>query len=70
MDIDIRVNKIHGPAFDDADVKLATFLTYSEHRLADIHGNSSGAHCEGNALYFGARKFMPNKFREVRFFSS
>ena len=39
--IDSRVNKVHGPVFSDADVSLAMNLAYSEHRLDDIHGNTS-----------------------------
>ena len=50
-DIDIRVSKIHGPVFDDTEVNPISLLTYSEHRLADIHGNARGAHCEDNALF-------------------
>ena len=39
--IDSRVNTVHGPVFSDADVNLAMNLAYSEHRLDDIHGNTS-----------------------------
>ena len=40
MDIDIRVNTVHGPVFDDVEVSPAALLTYSEHMFADIHGNT------------------------------
>ena len=48
--IDSRVNTVHVPVFSDAEVNPAANLTYSENRLADIHGNDSGAHCE--VMYF------------------
>ena len=66
-DIDIQVSNVHGPVFDDAEVNLAALLIFSEHRLADIQGNASGAYCDDNVLYFFAREFMPDKFWEVLF---
>ena len=61
------MNMPHGPVFINAEAIPIDLLTYSEHRLADIHGNSRGAHCEGNVLYFDAREFMTDNFREVLF---
>ena len=57
----------HGPVFINAEAIPIDLLTYSEHRFPDIHGNSRGAHCEGNVLYFGEREFMTDNFREVLF---
>ena len=57
----------HGPVFINAEAIPTDLLTYSEHRLADIHGNSRGAHCEGNVLYFDVIKFSPDKLREALF---
>jgi len=34
------VNTVHGPIFSDEEVNPAANLTYSENRLADIHGNT------------------------------
>ena len=38
--IDSLVNTVQGPVFNDAEVNPAANLTYSENRLADIHGNT------------------------------
>ena len=65
MDIDIRVNTVHGPVFDDVEVSPAALLTYSEHMFADIHGNVSGAHYDVNVLCFVEREIMPDKLRKV-----
>ena len=65
MDIDIRVNTVHGPVFDDVEVSPAALLTYSEHMFADIHGNVSGDHYDVNVLCFGEREIMPDKLRKV-----
>jgi hypothetical protein len=70
MDIDIRVNTVHGPVFDDVEVSPAALLTYSEHMFADIHGNVSGAHYDVNVLCFGEREIMPDKLRKVHCFLS
>ena len=52
---------------DEAEVNPATLLSYSEYMLAEIHGNPSGAHYEGNMLCFDERELMPDKLREVLF---
>ena len=61
------MNIAHGPVFINAEISPTELLTYSEYRLVNIHGNARGAHCEGNVLYFDAREFMTDNFREVLF---
>ena len=39
---------VHGPVFSDEEVNPAANLTYSEHRLDDIYGNTSGETFEGS----------------------
>ena len=51
--IDSRVNTVHYPVFIDAEVNPAANLTYSEHRLDDIHGNTSEEPFEGSIFYLG-----------------
>ena len=51
--IDSRVNNVHGPVFRDAEVNSAMNLTYSEHRLGNIHGNTSGEPFEGSIFGLG-----------------
>ena len=67
--IDSRVNMVHDPVFIDAEVNPAANLTYSERRLADIHGNTSGEPFEGSIFCLGDWKLMTDKLREVFFFS-
>ena len=50
--IDNLVNTVHGPIFSDAEVNPAANLTYSENRLADIHGNTREPF-EGSIFYLG-----------------
>ena len=47
------MNTVHYPVFIDAEVNPAANLTYSERRLADIHGNTSGEPFEGSIFYLG-----------------
>ena len=51
--IDSQVNTVHGPVFSDAEVNSAANLTYSEHKIADIHGNTNGEPFEGSIFYLG-----------------
>ena len=46
------MNTVHGPIFSDAEVNPAANLTYSENRLADIHGNTREPF-EGSIFYLG-----------------
>ena len=61
------MNRVHGPFFDDAEINPAALLTFSEHILADIHGNASGVHYKGNVFCFSERELMPDKLRKVLF---
>ena len=63
------MNTVHYPVFIDAEVNPAANLTYSERRLADIHGNTSGEPFEGSIFCLGDWKLMTDKLREVFFFS-
>jgi hypothetical protein len=56
---------VHDPVFIDAEVNPAANLTYSERRLADIHGNTSGEPFEGSIFCLGDWKLMTDKLREV-----
>ena len=60
---------VHDPVFIDAEVNPAANLTYSERRLADIHGNTSGEPFEGSIFCLGDWKLMTDKLREMFFFS-
>ncbi len=59
------MNTVHYPVFIDAEVNPAANLTYSEHRLADIHGNTNGKPFEGSIFCLGDWKLMTDKLREV-----
>ena len=58
---------VHDPVFIDAEVNPAAKLTYSEYRLDDIHGNTSGEPFEGSIFCLGDWKLMTDKLREVIF---
>ena len=61
------MNTVHYPVFIDAEVNLAAKLTYSEHRLADIHGNTSGEPFEGSIFCLGDWELVTDELREVLF---
>ena len=66
--IDSRVNTVHYPVFIDAEVNLATKLTYSEHRLADIHGNTSGEPFEGSIFCLVYLELLTDKLKVLFLF--
>ena len=43
---------VHSPVFSEEEVNPAANLTYSENRLADIHGNTR-EHFESSIFYLG-----------------
>ena len=59
------MNTVHYPLFSDAEVNPAVNLTYSEHRLDDIHGNTSGEPFEGSIFCLADWELMTDKLREV-----
>ena len=62
-----RVNNVHGPVFRDAEVNSAMNLTYSEHRLADIHCSTIGEPFECSIFCCGNWELMTDKLSEVLF---
>ena len=60
---------MHGspPVFSDAEVTPAKNITYSEHRLDDIHCNTSGEPFEGSIFCFSDLELMTDKVSEVLF---
>ena len=58
---------VHDPVFIDAEVNPAANLTYSEHWLDDIHGNTSGEPFEGSIFCFSDLELMTDKVSEVLF---
>jgi len=61
------VETVHYPFFSDAEINSATNLTYSEHRLDDIHGNTSEEPFGGCIFCLGDWELMTDKFKEVLF---
>ena len=61
------MNTVHYPVFIDAEVNPAAKLTYSEHRLDDIHGNTSEEPFGGCIFCLGDWELMTDKFKEVLF---
>jgi len=60
---------VHGSplVFSEAEVNPAKNITYSEHRLDDIHGNTSGEPFEGSIFCFSDLELMTDKVSEVLF---
>ena len=65
--IDSRVNAFHDPVFSDAEVNQTFLLIYSEHRLVDIHDNTSEEPFEGSIFCLGDWELMTDKLREMLF---
>ena len=61
------MNTVHGLVFSDAEVNPAANLTYSEHRLAGIHGNTNGKPFEGSIFCLGDWELVTDELREVLF---
>ena len=61
------MNTVQGPIFSDAEVNQAANLTYSENRLADIHGITSGEPLERIIFCLCDWELMTDKLREVLF---
>ena len=64
-----RYSTVHGspPVFSEAEVNPAKNITYSEHRLDDIHGNTSGEPFEGSIFCLSDLELMTDKVSEVLF---
>ena len=58
---------VYGPFFSDAEVNPAANLTYSEHWLDGIHGNTSGEPFGGSIFCLGDWELMTDKLKEVLF---
>ena len=60
---------MHGspPVFSEEEVNSAKNITYSEHRLDDIHGNTSGEPFESSIFCFSDLELMTDKVSEVLF---
>jgi len=69
-DIDVLVNTVHDPDFDDTKINPASLLIYSEHRIADIH--SKTVELIVRVIYFISARGSPCLITSERwsFFSS
>ena len=61
------MNTFHGPVFINSEVNPASLFIYSEHRLDDIHGNTSGEPVEGSIFCFSDLELMTDKVSELLF---
>ena len=61
------MNAVHGPVFRETEVNPAVSLTYSEHRLADIHCSTIGEPFECSIFCRGDWELMTDKLRELLF---
>ena len=61
------MNTVHCPVFSDAEVNPEENLTYSEHRLADIHYSTSGEPFECSTFCLGDWELMTDKLSEGLF---
>ena len=61
------MNNFHCPVFSEEEVNPAENLTYSEHRLADIHCSTIGEPFECSIFCRGDWELMTDKLRELLF---